>query len=137
MIGVKEEKAKSELKLFEINSNAISLINKSKKEGKLISHINNDIFNPIKKWGEEDTGFTYLRQKVSIENKMLSNDEYNLILDELERIYLELKSQIELLEEEQKKDIAQQLGICLGNIVKIKFSFLKGKKYSEYLKYLN
>jgi hypothetical protein len=139
MIGVKEEKQKSELKLFEINSNAISLIDKSKKERKLISHINNGIFNSIELWGEdikESTGFTYLKNKVNIENKMLSIDEYILILDELERIYLELKSQIEFLEEDQKKDLAQQLGICLGNIVKIKFTFLKGKKYSEYLKYL-
>ena len=139
MIGVKEEKQKSELKLFEINSNAISLIDKSKKERKLISHINNGIFNSIELWGEdikESTGFTYFKNKVNIENKMLSIDEYNLILDELERIYLELKSQIEFLEEDQKKDLAQQLGICLGNIVKIKFTFLQGKKYSEYLKYL-
>jgi len=140
MIGVKEEMRKSEIKLFEINSNAISLINKSKEERKLISFINNGIFNSIEKWGEdikEGTGFTYFRNKVNIENRMLSSDEYNLILDELERIYLELKSQIEFLEDEQKKGIAQQLGICLGNIVKIKFTFLKGKKYPQYLKYLN
>lgn len=136
MILVKEEKEKSEFKLFEINSNAISLIKKSQKEGKLIHELKNNILDP-KKWEGEGTGFTYFINKVDIEKRMLSNDEYNLILDELERIYLELKSQIELLEEEQKKDTAKQLGICLGNIVKIKYSFLKGKKYAEYLKYLD
>ena len=137
MIEIKEEKAKSEMKLFEINSNAISLINKSQKEGTLINGLEKPITKSFIKWDEEDTGFTYFRNKVDIENRMLNNDEYYLILDELERIFLELKSQIDTLDDEQKKDIAQQLGICLGNIVKIKFKFLKGKKYNDYLKYLD
>ena len=137
MIEIKDEKAKSEIKLFEINSNAISLINKSQKEGTLINGLENPISKFLIKLDEEGTGFTYYRNKVDIENRMLNNDEYNLILDELERIFLELKSQIDTLDDEQKKDIAQQLGICLGNIVKIKFSFLKGKKYTDYLKYLD
>ena len=137
MNAINEEKAKSELKLFEINSNAIALIKKSQKEGSLIDNLENPISKSFIKWGEDDgTGFTYYINKVSIENKILNSDEYNLILDELERIFLELKLQIDSLDDEQKTGIAQQLGICLGNIVKIKFSFLKGKKYKEYLKYL-
>ena len=149
MTELNKEIDKSKLKLFEINSNAISLINKSQKEGELIKYLENPNSKSFVKWGadppaatdsvndREGTGFTYLINKVAIGNRMLNNDEYNLILDELERIFLELKSKIDTLDDEQKKDIAQQLGICLGNIVKIKFSFLKGKKFKDYLKYLD
>ena len=127
MSKVNEEKTKSELKLEEINSNAISLISQSKNEKKLIGSLSK---NQIISY----TGFTFLKNKVNISDEFLTNDEYNLILDELEKIKSRLKLTIKPPSVNLEKDIMEEKAICLANIVKIKFLYLKGQKYHEYLK---
>ena len=132
MSEIKEELKKSELRLAEINSNAIALINKAEKEKQLIEPLSNDLNKSIPDgWG---SGFTFLKKKVNIDNKFLEYDEYNLILDELEKICSELKLLINKSPEEKKNDLIEKQSICLGNIVKIKFSYLKGQKYNDDLK---
>ena len=120
MSKIKEEFKKSEIQLTDINSNAISLINKSKNEKKLL---------------DQKTGFTYLHDKVSLGNQKKDYDEYNLMLDELERINSELDILIKKASQNKnlRNDLFEQQGICIGNIVTIKFSYLNGEKYSEYL----
>ena len=127
MSQVKEEINKSEIELSYINSNAISLINESKKEKKLID-VNSEI----------GSGFTFIKKKLNAwnnENTSLNNDDYNLILDELEKILSELDLLIKKSQgnKEINVDLLEQQGICLGSIVKIKFSLLNGKNYREYL----
>ena len=124
MNKIKEEYKKSEIKLTDINSNAISLINQSKNERRLLS--------------QKGTGFTYLQNKVSFENKR-EYDEYNLMLDELEKINSELEILINKASKNKnlRNDLLEQQGICIGNIITIKFLYLKGEKYSDYLNSLN
>ena len=131
MSKIKEELKKSELRLAEINSNAIALINKAEKEKQLIEPLSNDLNKSIPDgWG---SGFTFLKKKINADNKYLEYDEYNLILDELEKICSELIPLINKSPKEKKNDLIEKQSICLGNIVKIKFSYLKGEKYNEYL----
>ena len=135
MNNVKDEIQKSEIKLSDINTNAISLINKSKEEKTLINDdlLKDNIFNK-----ELETGYTYLYNKINIKtiNQFLNNDELNIILDELERINSELELLISQSKdnEEIQKDLFEQQAICLGNIVKIKYSYFKGTLYTDYLK---
>ena len=137
MSNIKNELNKSKSKLEEINSNAISLINQAKNERRLIEPLLNNNNKMFLQGFKEGTGFTYLKNKVNLENKLKNYDEYNLILDELEKISFSLSLLIKQANEEMKNNIFEELGICLGNIVKIKFSFLKGQKYTEYLKLID
>lgn len=135
MSNIKNELNKSKNNLGQINSNAISLINQAKNEGRLIGPLpNNDNRNFVEEF-KAGTGFTYL--KIRVENQLKNFDEYNLILDELEKISFELTLLIKQANEETKNKIFEELGICLGNIVKIKFSYLNGQKYTEYLKLID
>ena len=125
---VKEEIKKASIKLMDINSNAITLINESKNDKKLI-----DLDNT--KENEKRTGFTFIKSKVNNPNKELKYEEYNLILDELEKISSELVLLIDKSKDNKEilNDLLEQRGICLGNIIQIKFLYLNGKNYSEYL----
>ena len=113
---------------MDINSNAITLINESKNDKKLI-----DLDNT--KENEKRTGFTFIKKKVNNPNKELKYEEYNLILDELEKISSELILLIDKSKDNKEMlyDLLEQRGICLGNIIQIKFLYLNGKNYSEYL----
>lgn len=134
MNQLKEEIQKSEIKLSEINSNAICLINKSKEEKKLIE----PEVPSAEELQSKETGFTYLKNKVTFENKYLNYDEYNLIIDELEKINSELELSISKSKNNRKlqNDLFEQQGICLASIVKIKYACLNGQKYSDYIKIL-
>lgn len=59
------------------------MINESKNDKKLI-----DLDNTEE--NEKRTGFTFIKSKVNNPNKELKYEEYNLILDELEKISSEL-----------------------------------------------
>ena len=140
---IDKEKENSEKNLQNINSNAILLISDSKKEGKLIdlqisNERMNEMLNLIKNW---ETGFTYLKNKINPEKKILENDDYNLILDELYKIMNELIVELNNLKEnendiERIRQLREEKGICCGNIVKIKFKYQKGTSYDKYLKLL-
>ena len=136
--SVKEEIKKSKIKLDDINSNAIALIIKLKKDKTIINSPleNNQNLEIIKAW---ETGFTYIKNKINIDNKTLTNDEYNIILDEFQK----MSSELEILitqsneNEEIQTDLLEQQSICLANIIKIKYSYFKGQCYSDYLQTMN
>ena len=130
MSKIKEELKKTKVSLAEINTNAIAIINKAQDEKRLIEPLMNDKNQIIERWG---TGYTFLKNKINADNKFLKYDEYNLILDELERISSELMVLIKQSNKDKQNDLMEKQCICLGNIVKIKFCFLKGQKYREYL----
>lgn len=119
-------KNNSEQQLKNINSNAILLINFSKENKMLINPLIN-----------ENTGFTYFFKEINTSHYLKNKEESNLILDELEKIKNELEIQIPI---QNKKNIDKELldklkeekAICLGNIVKIKYIFQKGKDYKSY-----
>lgn len=123
--------------LQNINSNAISLIYFSNINRQLID--SSIPFNNIS-WGGErrDEGpsfFTYLVGAINPnpENRNLSYEDYNLILDELNKIKdLILKKILNAEDGDIKNKLIEEKGICLGNIVKIKFIYQKGEDYEKY-----
>ena len=128
----------SEQKLKQINSNALLLINLSKQKRKLIDSSNqiknsNNILEIINNW--DHTGFTYYDKNLNPENNDLTNDDYNLILDQLERILEEITIQLQENKENENmiNELNEEKGICYGNIVKIKFIYQKGNEYAKYL----
>ena len=129
MSNIKDEIKKAQIKLIDINSNAISLISESKNEKKLIN------IAPNRNFLINNSGFTFLKKRVNVPNKNLDYEEYNLILDELEKISSELQLLIDKSKNDKGllNDLLEQRGICLGNIIKIKFLYLKGKNYLDYL----
>ena len=138
--NIEEEKKTSEKYLNSINTNAFLLINFSKQEKKLIDPLSsNDKLNHYKnimKSGE--TGFTYLNNLVNVENEELNYEDYNLILDELNKIVNEIFLQLkETQNEDRKKELYEGKGICLGNIAKVKYIYQKGIEYEKYKKLLD
>ena len=139
---IAKEKNISDQNLQKINSNAISLIMKSKKEKALIEPLNSNdekkkrqkMFS--EKWNE--TGFTFFNKKINPENEELSNDEYNLIYDELTRIHDETVLNIKKANDDNlKKELIEEEGICLGNMAKIKYIYQKGTEYHKYKKMID
>ena len=139
---IAKEKNISEQNLQKINSNAISLIMKSKKERALIEPLNSNDEKKKRqkmladKWDE--TGFTYFNKKINPENKDLSYDEYNLIYDELTTIHDETVINLQKVNDDNlKKELIEEEGICLGNMVKIKYIYQKGTEYHKYKKMID
>ena len=88
--------------------------------------------NLIGNWG---SGFTYNDDLLNLDNGSLSNEDYNIIYDELERMYDEIIDQIkkdEDFDDNKKKELIEQKGICYGNMAKIKLKYQKEKDYSKY-----
>ena len=125
-----------ETNLQNINSNAVSLIYISENGNQLIDSSNKNHNKIISNWEErkdEETLFTYLDQCLNPNRESLSFEDYNLILDELNKIK-EITSR-KILDTEEgdiKNKLLKEKGICLGNIVKIKFIYQKGKDYKNY-----
>ena len=92
---IDEEKRESEIQLNKINSNAFLLIKLSKQKQTLIdskmSGNDDRIKNLMESWG---TGFTYKDDLLNLNNGSLSNEDYNIIYDELERMCNEIINQI-------------------------------------------
>ena len=131
---IDQEKNISKNNLSQINSNAISLINNSNKKKSLIRIINRkNLENLVNNWGE--TGFTYPYKSLNPDNQKLSHDDFNLILDELGRIYDEIANKLQKQEySDSANELLEEKGICLGNIAKIKFIYQKGTEYQRYKK---
>ena len=125
-------KNNSEQNLQNINSNAILLINISKNYKILINpRFNKEIYDNF--LGE--SGFTYYFKDVNPINDLKDKEECNLILDELEKIRNELEVQIpqnQNVDKDVLDKLKEEKAICLGNIVKIKYIFQKGKDYNSY-----
>ena len=139
---IAKEKNISDQNLQKINSNAISLIMKSKKEKALIEPLNSNDEKKkrqkmfVENWNE--TGFTFFNKKINPENEELSNDEYNLIYDELTRIHDETVLNIKKANDDNlKKELIEEEGICLGNMAKIKYTYQKGTEYHKYKKMID
>ena len=138
---IDEQKEICEKNLGNINSNAILLIILSKKEKKLIDpilsneKINNSLYI-IKNWGGE-TGFSYSEKFINPNNKDLDQEDYNLIIDELNKIMNKIIIESnEANDDERRKELSEEKGICFGNIIKIKYVYQKGQEYKKYLKLL-
>ena len=92
---IDEEKIKSETELDKINSNAFLLINLSKQKQKLIdTNLSGNYEREINLIGNWGSGFTYNDDLLNLDNGSLSNEDYNIIYDELERMYDEIIDQI-------------------------------------------
>ena len=90
------------------------------------------IKNLMESWG---TGFTYKDDLLNLNNGSLSNEDYNIIYDELERMCNEIINQIKKDEDNddnKKKELTEQKGICYGNMAKIKLKYQKEIDYSKY-----
>ena len=137
---IEEEKKTSEKNLNNINTNAILLIKFSKKERRLIDPSNsNELLNHYRSiLGSGETGFTYFNNLLNVENEDLNYEDYNLILDELNKIINEIFLQLKSIEDEdRKKELFEEKGICLGNIAKVKYIYQRGKEYEKYKKLLD
>jgi hypothetical protein len=136
---IDEEKRESEIELNKINSNAFLLINLSKQKQKLIdtniSGNDERVINLLDSWG---TGFTYKDDLLNLNKRSLSDEDYNIIYDELERMYNEINEQIKKEEKKEnnddnkKRELIEEKCICLGNMAKIKLKYQKEKDYSKY-----
>ena len=133
---IDEEKRESEIQLNKINSNAFLLIKLSKQKQTLIdskmSGNDDRIKNLMESWG---TGFTYKDDLLNLNNGSLSNEDYNIIYDELERMCNEIINQIKKDEDNddnKKKELIEEKGICFGNMAKIKLKYQKEIDYSKY-----
>jgi len=133
---IDEEKRESEIKLNKINSSFL-LINLSKQKQKLMdnemSENSERIINIMKNW---ETGFTYKDDLLNLNNKYLNYEDYDLIYDELEKVYNEILLQIkknEDYDDNKIKELIEQKGICLGNMAKIKLKYQKetDSKYNK------
>jgi hypothetical protein len=133
---IDEEKRESEIELNKINSNAFLLINLSKQKQKLIdTNLSGNYEREINLIGNWGSGFTYNDDLLNLDNGSLSNEDYNIIYDELERMYDEIIDQIkkdEDYDDNKKKELIEQKGICYGNMAKIKLKYQKEKDYSKY-----
>ena len=133
---IDEEKRESEIELNKINSNAFLLINLSKQKQKLIdTNLSGNYEREINLIGNWGSGFTYNDDLLNLDNGSLSNEDYNIIYDELERMYDEIIDQINKdqdYDDNKKKELIEQKGICYGNMAKIKLKYQKEKDYSKY-----
>jgi len=118
-----------------INSNVIALIHNSKERRQLIEYPNQNV-NNILPWNEErdESLFTLLDKMVNPDK----NEDYNLILDELNRMLNEIISQHSKTEDEDLKiKLTEEKGICLGNIVKVKYDYQRGEDFEKYKKLID
>ena len=134
---IDEEKKESEIELNKINSNAFLLVNLSKQKQILIDTkmFGND--EGLKKTIMEnwETGFTYKDNLLNSSNKNLNYEDYNLIYDEFEKVFNEILMQLDKYEDDdnKKKELLEQEGICLGSMAKIKLKYQKetDSKYNK------
>ena len=121
-----------------INSNIIALIHNSKNNKKLINYLNKSINNNLK-WGADreeckESLFTYLDKMVNPD----INEDYSIILDELYRMLNEISiSIINTEDENSRNELIEEKGICLGNIVKIKYTYQREEDYEKFKKLID
>ena len=121
-----------------INSNIIALLHNSKNNKKLISYLNKSINNNLK-WGADreeckESLFTYLDKMVNPD----INEDYSIILDELYRMLNEISiSIINTEDENSRNELIEEKGICLGNIVKIKYTYQREEDYEKFKKLID